>query len=359
MNVVISTKRYLTCGMLVIICLLFGFLHAQAQGANVNQTKQPDKKGNVGAASQGREITGEARVAIALDADVEEIKTNAIEKAKDDVLIKAAGFFVNQNTLIKDKEYVLRVLKPKADEIIEEIKLVSEQKSDDGFYKVKIMAKVKKEVVENLLVKNLFDDRAIVVTLEKSSKKILKEYILESELTKKVKSKGYTIVDYRSIKNDTTTKLISAVQQSNREAIKKIGLYYLADIVVSGAIEASFSEKVQEIYSAHAKGHVKIYSIGQQKELISVIRNDMKGFGANEDKACTNAVEKGSNLLVDEAMKGLPQKQAKNVKVIIREVGDYPCKKSKIGGGDLVYSDDKEYGLSCRTGFGTQKVRCC
>jgi len=350
MNISMRTKKYLTFGMLIIICLFFISMNIHAQGANiVSQSKEPDKKGNggilyQGAASQAWEVTGEAKVPIATDTDIEEAKANAIGKAKDDVLIKIAGFFINPDILIKEKDYILRVLQPKVAEIIEETSVTSEQKSNDGFYKVKIEAKVKKGVVESFLAKNLFDDRVIVVTSEKNSKKILKKNILNPELTKKIKTKGYTIIDYQSVKNSTVTKLMPAVQQGNKEAIKKIGMYYLADVVIVGVIEASFSERVQEIYSAHAKGQIKIHSVGRQRELAYVSKHDIKGFGANEEKAGINAVEKGSSLLVDEAMKGLPSRQAKNVKVIIKEVADYPSlqKAKKLLAGMPYVKDIKE-----------------
>jgi len=268
-------------------------------------------------------ITGEGSASVLESVDIEEAKGKAIGMAKNEAILKVAGLYLSPEILAKERENLSKAFSAAQDKVIEEYKIVSEDRGEDGFYRVKISAKIKEDALKALLMENLYDDRVIVVTSEKNLGNILKRHVLEHELIAKIKEKGYQIVDYRTIKDKRVTDLVASIRQGNTESVKKMGIYYLTDLVVVGFVESEFSEKTKEIYSAHATGQVKVHQIGSKKEILSLTRHNIKGFGSDEEKAGIDAIKKISSEMTNEFAKGLPRKSSQKIKVTIREIGNY------------------------------------
>ncbi len=267
-------------------------------------------------------IIGSGSASILRNEDMEEAKEKALEIARNEAILKVVGLHVSAEILNKEKENIIKYLAPEQDNIIKEFKIVSENEGEDGFYRLKISARVREDVVKNFLLKNLYDDRIIVITSEKNNGHLLKRHILEHELIKKIKEKGYAIVDYRTIKNDRVRDLVSAIRQGSTESVKKMGVYYLTDNVVVGFVETKFSQKTKEIYSANATGQVKIHQIGNKKEVASLTKYNVRGFGSNEEKAGLDAIKKLSHDSAEESVKSLPRTSFKRIKLSIKELGD-------------------------------------
>ena len=268
-------------------------------------------------------ITVESKAVANNDETMIEVRERALDKSKDEALLKAAESVVEKAILLREKSRLLLFFKPQREALIEEIKILSEAEREDRSYWIRVTAKVNAALLKDLLMKNLDNDRVIVVTLEKNLKQPLKRHILEHDLITRIKQKGYAIVDYRTIKNGTVSNLVSSIRQGNTEAVRKMGLYYMTDVVVVGFVETKFSERTQDIYSSRATGQVKIHRIGSRKELASVTRHDVKGFGSDEEKSGIDAIRKISPVLSGEALKGLPDNPRQRVKILIREIEQY------------------------------------
>ena len=129
-------------------------------------------------------------------------------------------------------------------------------------------------------------------------------------------------MDYRTIKNDTVDDLVFSIRQGNTESVKKIGIYYLTDIVVVGFVESKFSQQTKEIYSANSTGQVKVHQIGNKKEIASLTKHNVKGFGGNEEKAGFDAIKKLSLEIAEKSIKSLPKNSLRRIKLSIREIGN-------------------------------------
>lgn len=291
-------------------------------------------------------IMGNGSTSILRNEDIEEAKEKALKTAKDEAILKVVGLHVSSEILTKEKENILKYLGPEQDNIIKESKIVSENQGDDGFYRVKISATIREDVVKGLLTKNLYDDRVVVVTSEKNLGNYLKRHILEHELIKRIKEKGYLIVDYRTVKNDRVRDLVSAIRQGNTESVKKMGIYYLTDLVVVGFVESKFSQQTKDIFSANATGQIKIHQIGNKKEIASLTKHNVKGFGSNEEKAGLDAIKKLSLGLAEESIKSLPKNSLKKIKLSIREFGNYASfRKAKHQVSGIPYVKEAKDGL--------------
>jgi len=230
---------------------------------------------------------------------------------------------VNPELLVKERENLLKIFEPRRDEIIGHYRVVSEYKDKDGFYTVKISAKIREDLVKTLLMENLYDNRVIVVTSEKNMGNLMDRHILEQELISRVKEKGYEIMDFRTMNHDKVKKLVASIREGNTESVKKLGLYCLTDIVIVGYVESEFSEVTREIYSAHASGQVKIHLIGSSKELLSLTKHSVKGFGSDEQKAGLDALRKIAPEIAGEAVQILPEILTRNVTLMITQIGNY------------------------------------
>ncbi len=325
--------------------LLLILIYSGAHGADVVSGGKADV--------QKKEISGTlldmlsgGSASILENIDVEEAKEKAIEKAKTEAVLKVIGLYVNSETLSKEKANLIKGFRLKQDEIISEYRIVSEEKGGDGFYRVKISSKIREDAVKALLMQHLRDDRVIVVTSEKNLGNPLKRHVLEHELIGRLKGKGYTIVDYRTVKNKTVNNLVSLIRQGNTEAVKKIGIYYMTDYVVAGFVETEFSQQTKEIYSANATGQVKIHQIGNKKEIVSLTKHNMKGFGSNADKAGIDAVKKISVRMSVSSMKDMPGKSVKKITLKIKEIGNYASfRKAKQMIADIPYVKEVKDGM--------------
>lgn len=268
-------------------------------------------------------IIGMGSASVLKTVDREEAKDKALEMAKNEAILKVIGRYVSPEIVAREKKNLLRIIKGEKDKLIDNYTIVSEEAGGDGFYRIKISARIKEEPLKALLMKNLNDDRVIVITSEKNLNKPLSKHILEHELIQRIKRNGYIIVDYRTIKDKTRMRLVSSIRALDTESVKKIGLYYLTDLVVVGFVESEFSQKTKDIYSAHATGQVKIHQIGNKKEISSLTKFNQKGFGIDEGKAGLEAIKKLSPLMAEEAVKNLPKKYLKKIKVTIRDIGNY------------------------------------
>jgi len=136
-----------------VILLLFIYANAHAVDAvSKGRSEAPRKSG---ANPLSDLISGNGSASILESDDFDEAKGKAIAMAKNEAVMKVVGMYVNAEILTKEKENLLKVLKPKQDEIVEKYEIISEERGEDGFYRVKINAKIKEEVI--LLGQELLD----------------------------------------------------------------------------------------------------------------------------------------------------------------------------------------------------------
>lgn len=273
--------------------------------------------------SHANEVLSEGSASLLKISDPVDAKEKAIESAKSEALLKTVSLFVNKEILLNNREYILGLFKTKRDDVIKDVRIVSEEHTDDGYVKIKINAKVLDDMVRKVLISNLYDDRVIVLTSEKNLGKELKRHILEHELIAKIKGKGYSIVDYRTIKDNKVNSLVSSVKKGDTESVKKIGLYFLTDTVVVGFVESRFREQTKDIYSARANGQVKVHQIGKKKEISSVTRHEEKGFGDSKESAGIDSIKKVSEKLTEDTMKHIKPKPINKVKITIKELNSH------------------------------------
>jgi hypothetical protein len=325
-----ETLRSMGMAAALLIILLF-IIHTQLHAEVTGGEAQKEKSQLTEKTAISEFVTVESRAAANNDETMIELRERALDASKDEAILKAAESDVEKSMLLREKPRLLRIFKPQREALIEEIKILSEAEREDRSYWIRVTAKVNGALLRDLLMKNLQDDRVIVVTLEKNLKQPLKRHILEHDLISRIKKKGYAIVDYRTIKNGTVSALVSAIRQGNTEAVRKMGLYYLTNVVVVGFVETKYGERTQEIHSSHATGQVKIHRIGNRKELASLTRHNVKGFGSDEEKSGIDAIRKISAMMVDEALKGLPAKPLQQVKLSLREIDhDAAYQKAKF-----------------------------
>lgn len=268
------------------------------------------------------ESAGVGSASILSSEDIEEARAEALEAAKEDALLRGIGLYVNDEILAREKQSLLKAFRSKRDEVVSRYKVVSDNRGEDGSYRVRIQAVINEDALKDVLMKTLYTDRVIVVTSEKNLGHPMKRHILEHELNRRVKGKGYEVVDYRTVRNETVSGLVAAIRQGDTEAVKKMGVYYLTDLVIVGFVESRPGERTKEIRSSHATGQVKIHKLGSKKEVLSLTKHDSKGFGSGFEKAGIDAVDKVSGVMAREAMAGVRNKPINKVKIRIRELAD-------------------------------------
>lgn len=332
-----GSNTFLLVALWILLFLLL-IIHSNAQAVETVSK---------GKAKLADTISGEGGASILKSDDIDEARKKAIDEARNEAILKVISLHVSSEMLTKEKKNLLRAFRPRLNKVVTDYKTISETKGEDGYLKVRINAKVDEDLLTEILMKNLNDDRVVVITSEKNLGSPLKRHILEHELIKTGKGKGYQIVDYRTVKDKRVRNLVSQIRQGDTPSVKKLGLYYLTDTVIVGFVESEFSQQTKEIYSARATGQVKIHRIGNKTEVLSLTKHNEKGFGSDRERAGIDAIKKASSRMGDDVKANLAGKGIRKITLRIKEISSHASlEKAKKALADLPYVKEVREGVS-------------
>jgi hypothetical protein len=235
-------------------------------------------------------------------------KGGAVAAAERSALLEAVRPVVHPTLFIRERDFLLKVLMQRKGDILEGARIVSEEGTESGGYKVLLGVRVRGDIAESALLAHL-GTRIILLTSEVVDGKASKENALGNALASLARKRGLKVVDLRGLYDDQTKGLISAFRSGDREAMKPLCLYLLAGAVMEGRVTAAFSEKTEEIYSSRAEGSLRVTKAG--KDAVTFAVRGVKGFGSNGRKANLDAAEKASAALSFKGAKYLSGRQKK------------------------------------------------
>ena len=236
-------------------------------------------------------------------------RARAVADAEKGALLGALTQLVHPQVFSQEKDYLLRVLMAKKGSLFLEPGLIVEEGAEGDTYIVRMSARISRDRLESVLIRNVAARRIIVSVSDNPDGKPSKGHVLGSSLAAAARARGYRVI-YPGDFGDEKTKTLSAAYRSgDREAGKALSLYLLAATIIEGRVSAAYSEVTREIYSSRAEGSIRVTKIGGERASFSV--SDVKGFGSNEKKAGTDAMQKASAILSLKSVKSLSGRQKK------------------------------------------------
>ena len=129
-------------------------------------------------------VVGDGYASVLMSDDKEQARKTAIENARVEAALKVAGLYLDDAIAVRERERLSALFKKDIDAIAGNYTLVSEEQDEDGTYSVRINATVSESIIKDTMMKNLYDDRVLVVTSERNSDKQLGRALLEQAIMK-------------------------------------------------------------------------------------------------------------------------------------------------------------------------------
>src|SRR5512146_1516701 len=210
--------------------------------------------------------------------DVAQAKDEALVAARVKAVESVATVHVDADTLVQNEMLLDAVVRTRATGLIKADRILSEDRRSDGTLCVRIEAWVVPGAVQEKLPELISELSVVVLLTETNMSAVNAPGVAEGEIVQHLAEAGYRVFDLQRIQQIRRRDLAEAARRGEQEEVRRIGLRFLANIVVAGEIRADFSQNNAGIVSAHARGEIRIIEADTGRIIGSVARQGVRGF---------------------------------------------------------------------------------
>lgn len=136
--------------------------------------------------------------------------------------------------------------------------------------------------------------RRVIVLMSEKDRGISKDdSFAANALSEKLSDRGMTVISHATVGKTRLNQIRQAIEEGEGISSIKEDLEPMADTFVWGEIEATRGNTALEgLVSCIADATVQVVSIHSGEIVVQRNINDVRGFGANENKACEKALQK-------------------------------------------------------------------
>lgn len=223
-------------------------------------------------------------------------RDNAIKDALRKAVEQAVGAFISSETVVENYQVLSDRIYSKAEGYVSEYKVLREKQEDD-LYRVLISAKVKLGSIKD-------DLKAIGILVEYMGRPRISVLLEDEDIRTKMEehfvSLGFPVVDFETIKKNTSKDVLKAVFDGDEKLAKEIALRNGAEIVIIGSSEVKEREyRGKEIYEVIVRARVVETSSGEI--LSSTVLN--KRYPFDEMRAKMETAKEVSDKLSEDILK--------------------------------------------------------
>jgi hypothetical protein len=305
-----SENGYLKGTILLLVLAGVAFLctiNSPVCRANVLENAEPEVY--QGQAPLPLDVFSEGKTKLKAGENLQDGRARAVVDAEKEALLGALKQVVHPAVYSHEKDNALRLLIAKKSTLFLEPGLIVEEGAEADTYIVRMSARISRDRLESVLMKYVAARRIILSVSDNPDGKPSKGHVLGSSLAAAARVRGYRVIYPGDFVDEKTKTLAAGYRSGDREAGKALGLYLLAATIIEGRVSTAYSEVTREIYSSRAEGSLRVTKIGGERASFSV--SDVKGFGSNEKKAGTDAMQKASVILSSKSVKSLSGRQKK------------------------------------------------
>ncbi len=187
-------------------------------------------------------------------------RDHAIKDALRKAVEQAVGTFISSETVVENYQVLSDRIYSKAEGYVSEYRVLRE-KEEDNLYRVLISAKVKLGRIKD-------DLKAIGILVEYMGRPRISVLLEDEDIRAKMEehfvSLGFPVVDFETIRKNTSKDMIKAVFDGNEKLAKEIALRNGAEIVIIGSSEVKEREyRGRDIYEVIVRAKVVETSSGE------------------------------------------------------------------------------------------------
>ncbi len=222
--------------------------------------------------------------------DVAQAKDEAVIAARVKAVEQASAVLVDSDTLVQNEMLLDAIVRTRAAGYIKADRILSEDRKPDGTYCVQIEAWViPGELREKL--QSLVSELAVVVVLPETNMGAPSApATVEGEIVRRLVEANYRVFDPQHVQTLRNREITEALRRGDREDARRIGLRFLANVIITGDVKAEFSQNNAGIISAHARGTVRAIEAETGRIIATFSHQGVRGLALSDDQAGRKAL---------------------------------------------------------------------
>jgi len=257
--------------------------------------------------------------------DVAQAKDEALIDARVKALQEVSGVYLEADALAQDEGLFDSVVRAKAAGYIKSDRVLSEGARPDGRYCVQVEAWViPGELRERL--QSLVSELAIVVVLpERNMGASNTPAAVEGEIVQRLVDAHYRVFDSEHAQSLRKREVADAARRGDLDEARRIAQRFLANIIITGPIESSFSQNNGGIISAHARGTVRAIEAETGRIIATFTQQGVRGFALSDDQAGRKALAEFGKAAAAALLPGLDEhfkRKDRSIEVRARGLAD-------------------------------------
>ena len=283
--------------------------------------------------------------------DTAQARDEAIIDARLRALEQVSGVHVDSRTIVENEILRDSDVWMKAGGFIKADRVLSEGPTGDGRYRVEIEAWVAPGEVGERLASLASELSIVVLVAETNLGREQEQRRVENELVARLTAGGYRVLDAGQAARLRARDREAALFRGDLEATRRIGLQFLANIVLTGQVATRRGQDNQGIMSAYARATVRAIETETGRVLASLDRDRVIGFALSMEEAGVKALDKAAEPTANELVAALDEhfkRRERRVEIRVRglrDLAEYQRVKSLLGALRWV-QDIREAGFS-------------
>ncbi len=222
--------------------------------------------------------------------DVAQAKDEAVIAARVKAVEQASAVLVDSDALVQNEMLLDAVVRTRAAGYVKADRVLSEDRRPDGTYCVRIEAWV---IPGELKVKlqSLVSEMAIVVVLPETNMGTPNASpVVEGEIVQRLVDANYRVFDPQHVQSLRNREIAEAARRGELEEVRRIGLRFLANIIITGDVKSEFSQNNAGIISARARGTVRAIEAETGRIIATFSQQGVRGFALSDIQAGRKAL---------------------------------------------------------------------
>jgi hypothetical protein len=260
-----------------------------------------------------------------IGADVAQARDEALIAARVKAVESVATVHVDADTLVQNEMLLDAVVRTRATGLIKADRVLSEDRRSNGTLCVRIEAWVVPGAVQEKLPELISELSVVVLLAETNMSASNATGIVEGEVVQRLVEAGYRVFDPQRVQQLRRREIGEAARRGDQEEVRRIGLRFLANIIVAGEVRAEFSQNNAGIVSAHARGELRVIETDTGRIIGSVARQGVRGFALSDDQAGRKALAEFGSQAVRGVLGQLDEhfrRKDRTIEVAIRGLAD-------------------------------------
>ena len=250
-------------------------------------------------------------------------RDEAIADARVKAVEQVAGTQVTSETVYHNELYEAGTLKIDVRGVVKHDRVLREWRDDHGLYRVEAEVVVDDDPLTDELIRLVRSDRVVIVAFEPDPGPA-GEPVLEHALAEALDRIGYRhVVDVDALDDAAARPLVEAARGGDPAAARRLGIYYLAQAVVFGTLDARSGDVAGgTVHTAGVDGSAEAFRTADGGVVAKVTVEAVRGFGRDPVSAALDARRNAAQQLAQRLQDRLVPSGEREIDVVFYGIPD-------------------------------------